>query len=98
MTTEAVGTTRLLLQSYELVGAVLGLFIVYLAFKGYRRNDSRPMLFFAIGFGIILGLPLPVVALSLVFPWLSGPAGQAIIQTFEFVGLACIIYALRMEP
>ncbi|ACV46774.1 MULTISPECIES: DUF7521 family protein [Halomicrobium] len=98
MTIETLGTVGLLLQGYELVGAALGLFIAYLAFRGYRRNDSRPMLFFAIGFGIILGLPLPVVALSLVFPWLSGPGGQAIIQTFELVGLVCIIYALRMDP
>ncbi|QKY19482.1 hypothetical protein B4589_003470 [Halolamina sp. CBA1230] len=92
------GTTTALLQGYEMVGAALGLFIAYLAYRGYRRNDSRPMLYLAIGFGIILGLPIPVVAISLLFPSIPGPAVQAIIQTVEIGGLCCIIYALRMEP
>lgn len=91
-------TLRPFLQAYELVGAALGLFIAYLAYRGYRRNDSRPMLYLAIGFGIILGLPLPVVAVSLLFPSLSGPVVQTVIQTLEIGGLLCIIYALRMEP
>ncbi|WP_425499719.1 DUF7521 family protein [Halorarum halobium] len=81
-----------------MVGAALGLFIAYLAYRGYRRNDSRPMLYLAIGFGIILGLPIPVVALSLAFPTIPGPPSQALIQTLEIVGLLCIIYALRMDP
>jgi hypothetical protein len=89
---------RPLLQAYEMVGAALGLFIAYLAYRGYRRNDSRPMLYFAVGFGVILGLPIPVVALSLLFPAIPGPSTQAVIQTLEMGGLLCIVYALRMEP
>lgn len=86
------------LQAYEMVGAALGLFIAYIAYRGYRRNDSRPMLYLAIGFGIILGLPIPVVAISLLLPSIPGPVAQAFIQTLEIAGLLCIIYALRMEP
>jgi uncharacterized membrane protein (DUF441 family) len=89
---------RPLLQAYEMVGAALGLFIAFLAYRGYRRNDSRPMLYLAIGFGVILGLPIPVVALSVLFPTISGPLAQAFIQTLEIGGLLCIVYALRMEP
>jgi uncharacterized membrane protein (DUF441 family) len=92
------GTTVALLQAYEMVGAALGLFIAYLAYRGYRRNDSRPMLYLAVGFGVILGLPIPVVALSLLFPSIPGPVVQAFIQTVEIGGLLCIVYALRMEP
>jgi len=95
---QADGATVTALQAYEMVGAALGLFIAYLAYRGYRRNDSRPMLYLAIGFGVILGLPIPVVAVSLLFPSLPGPAVQAFIQTLEIGGLLCIIYALRMEP
>lgn len=94
---QADGTTVALLQAYEMVGAALGLFIAYLAYRGYRRNDSRPMLYLAIGFGIILGLPIPVVALSLLFPSIPGPAVQAFVQTLEIGGLLCIVYALRMD-
>lgn len=89
---------RVFLQAYEMVGAALGLFIAYLAYRGYRRNDSRPMLYLAVGFGIILGLPIPVVAVSLLFPTIPGPVSQALVQTLEIVGLLCIIHALRMEP
>lgn len=89
---------RTVLQAYEMVGAALGLFIAYLAYRGYRRNSSRPMLYLAIGFGIILGLPIPIVAITLLLPSLSEPLVQAFIQTLEIVGLLSIIYALRMEP
>ena len=92
------GAIHLFLQAYEMVGAALGLFIAYLAYRGYRRNDSRPMLYLAIGFGIILGLPIPVVAITLLFSSPSEPLVQAFIQTLEIIGLLCIIYALRMEP
>lgn len=95
---QLASTIRPFLQAYEMVGAAVGLFIAYLAYRGYRRNDSRPMLYLAIGFGIILGLPIPVVALSLVFQTISSPLAQVFIQTLEIVGLLCIIYALRMEP
>lgn len=95
---QLASTIRPFLQAYELVGSALGLFIAYLAYRGYRRNSSRPMLYLAVGFGIILALPIPVVALSLLFPTIPGPLTQAFIQTLELVGLLCIIYALRMEP
>ncbi len=94
---QADGTTVALLQAYEMVGAALGLFIAYLAYRGYRRNASRPMLYLAIGFGIILGLPIPVVALSLLFPSIPDPVVQAFVQTLEIGGLLCIVYALRMD-
>ena len=92
------GTTVALLQAYEMVGAALGLFIAYLAYRGYRRNASRPMLYLAVGFGVILGLPIPVVALSLLFPSIPDPVVQAFVQTLEIGGLLCIVYALRMDP
>jgi len=98
MQTEIGNTARLALQAYELVGAAFGLFIAYLAYRGYRRNDSRPMLFLALGFSIIFGLAVPVFGLSLAFPAVSPVVSQIFIQTFEIIGFLCIIYALRMEP
>ena len=32
---------------------VLGAFIVYLAYKGYRRNKTQPLLYVALGFALI---------------------------------------------
>lgn len=91
-------TARVALQAYEMVGAALGLFIASLAYRGYRRNDSRPMLYLAIGFVIVFGLAVPVFGLTLLLPGLSVVVSQATIQTLEIVGFLCIIHALRMEP
>lgn len=98
MQSQIDNTARLALQAYELVGAAFGLFIAYLAYRGYRRNDSRPMFFLALGFGIIFGLAVPVFGLSLLLPSISPVVSQLFIQTFELIGFCCIIYALRMEP
>jgi hypothetical protein len=86
------------LLGYELVGALLGLFVAYQAYRGYRRNDSRPMFFIAAGFVLIVGLPVLLLVPYLLIPSLPQVAVQATTQTFEIAGLACIIYALRADP
>lgn len=91
---EAVSTALL---GYELVGAVLGVFIAYLAYQGYRRNDSRPMLFVSLGFVLALGVPLLVAVLFLVLPIpVDQVFLQVLTQTFEILGLLSIIYGLRL--
>lgn len=84
------------LLAYELVGAVIGVFIAYLAYRGYRRNRSRPMLFVSAGFALALGVPLVVTLVYLALPVTGGRvAVQVLNQTFEVVGLLCIVYGLR---
>lgn len=39
------------------VTAVVGLFVAYQAYRGYRRNDSRPMLFLAVGVLLLTAVP-----------------------------------------
>jgi hypothetical protein len=87
---------RTAVQVGELLGAVLGLFIAYQAYRGYRRNDSKPMLFIAAGFTLILGAPIPLFAAHLLFSVGSQVYVQGVIQAVELVGLACIVYALRV--
>lgn len=90
------GTVRTGLLAYELVGAVLGVVIAYLAYRGYRRNRSRPMLFVSAGFALALGVPLVITLGYLALPVSGGRvAVQVINQTLEIVGLLCIIYGLR---
>lgn len=93
----ASDTVATALQAYELVGAALGIFISYVAYRGYRGNDSRPMLFIALGFALALGLPFVLTLLYLASP-ITGwqVALQATTQTVEIAGLLCILYALRM--
>lgn len=74
--------------------AALGLFIGYQAYRGYRRNSSRPMLFLSSGLVLLTAVSFSV---SVV---LSSLAGQnpfvtlGIQRAIELVGLGCIMYAL----
>jgi TRAP-type C4-dicarboxylate transport system permease small subunit len=89
------GQVALALQAYELVGAAIGVFIAYLAYRGYRRNDSRPMLFVSLGFILALGLPLAMTLVYYALPLTGGQVAlQVVIQTIEIVGLLCIVYGL----
>lgn len=84
------------LLAYELVGAALGVFIAYLAYRGYRRNRSRPMLFVSLGFALALGVPLALTVVYVALPVTSYRVTvQVVNQTFEVAGLLCIIYGLR---
>lgn len=89
-------TLQMGLLAYELVGAVLGVFIAYIAYRGYRRNRSRPMLFVSLGFALALGVPLVITLVYLALPVTGGRVVvQVVNQTFEVGGLLCIVYGLR---
>ncbi|QCC49479.1 hypothetical protein DV707_17295 (plasmid) [Halobellus limi] len=95
--TQLSESLRMGLLAYELIGAALGVFIAFLAYRGYRRNKSRPMLFVAVGFALALGVPLILTVVYLVLPITGGRVVlQATSQTFEVAGLLCIIYGLRL--
>ncbi|MFB6139452.1 MAG: hypothetical protein ABEJ26_03350 [Halosimplex sp.] len=74
--------------------SAVGLFVAYQAYRGYRRNDSRPMLFLGLGIFLVSVVPF---AVTLV---LSGPFGASDAVTvlawtlFEILGLGSILYAL----
>lgn len=90
------GTVQAGLLAYELLGAVLGVFIAYLAYRGYRRNQSRPMLFVSLGFVLALGVPLTITLVYIALPIAGGQViTQVVTQTFEIIGLLSIIYGLR---
>lgn len=75
---------------------LLGTAITVIAFRGYRRNRSRPMLFIAIGFGLIIlvqavfGLLLYVLQIDV-----DRFALEMVVQLSQVAGLCSILYALR---
>lgn len=77
----------------KLVTMVLGFLIAYQAYRGYRRNHSRPMLYVAIGFvlisfgAVIEGLLFDVVGLTLSD---SGTVATIIVA----IGMLSVLYAL----
>ena len=94
----------LVLLSVSSVAMVLGLFIAFQAYRGYRRNDSRRMLFLA--FGLVL-LTVAPFALSIVVASLGRLLGfDSRMYTFflpvashllEIAGLGCILYSLTIR-
>lgn len=94
----ASGWVAAVLQATDVVGALLGLFIAYQAYRGYRRNQSRPMLFISLGFILVLGVPFTLFIVFLVVQTVPQTGFAALIQVSEIVGLTCIIYALHMQP
>ncbi|WP_455448916.1 DUF7521 family protein [Natrinema thermotolerans] len=83
-------------QATDILSAVIGLFIAYQAYRGYRRNDSRPMLVIAIGFLFALAVPFLLVILYAILPFLSETLLAVCSQASQLSGLLAILYALRM--
>lgn len=89
-------TLSLLRNLSEVLSVVLGLGISYIAYRGYRRNGSRPMLFVSAGFVLIVGLPAVLFLLLYVALSLPAPVANSAAQVCEFCGLVSILYGLRM--
>lgn len=78
----------------ESLSVILGLAVSYLAYRGYRRNQSRPMLFIALGFVLILGVP-GIALLVLRFGFKTPiPIINSVAQISELTGLIAILYGL----
>lgn len=90
----------------ELLTTLLGLAVAYIAFRGYRRNQSRPMLFVAVGFVLTFWTPVLLLVSFVVLPEIAQIAPNSL-ELFNFlfgvagsvsqlIGLVCILYGLRM--
>jgi hypothetical protein len=82
-------------QATDVLSALLGIAIAYVAWRGYRRNDSRPMLVLSLGFVLALAVPF---GLLVVFVTVGVPQGSVSVltQVSQVVGLGAILYALWM--
>lgn len=91
----------LLLFGATLVAIGLGLLIVFQAYRGYRRNDSRPMLLLAVGFALLTIGPF-VLSLAVTAMAQSLPPGSLVVtywlplasRGLEIAGLLVILYSL----
>jgi hypothetical protein len=94
----------LILLLVTLIAVGMGLFIVYQAYQGYRRNDRRQMLFLAAGLALItvvsplVSLVISATALEfrlelIVFTFYSPLVSNII----KIVGIGFIIYSLSLR-
>lgn len=77
-----------------LVTATLGAFVSSLAYLGYARNDSRPMLYLAVGVAFLTAIPFVV---SYGVDWATGATDAQVvllITVCDLVGLVAIAHSL----
>ena len=87
----------LLVTSTKLAALILGAFIVYLAYKGYRRNRSKPLLYVAVGFALITAGTFAEGILYVVLgsALLAAIAAGTIVTLLGFAAILYSIYAVR---
>jgi len=74
--------------------AAVGLFVAYQAYRGYRRNDSTPMLFLGLGIFLVTVVPFLVTTVLGGVPGVSDAVVLLSWTILEIVGLGSILYAL----
>lgn len=75
----------------------LGTFIVYLAYRGYRRNRSRPLFYVAVGFALITAGTIAegVLYVMLGSALLAAIAAGTAVTVLGFITILYSIYAVR---
>ena len=89
-------TLRTVRQASEVIPMILGLAISYFAYTAYRQNQSRPMLYIAIGFMLVLFVQAPLALIFIYVLELPTPVLNTLLQIPEFAGLGLILYGLWM--
>jgi hypothetical protein len=81
----------------RLIALFLGAFIVYLAYRGYKRNASKPLLYVALGFALITagtlleGLMFVILGSDI----LVAIAIEGVLTVIGFVAIIYSIYAVK---
>jgi len=76
---------------FSIVSVVLGLGVAYLAVRGYLRSGQRPMLFIAVGFVIVLWIPL-LLLFGIAVPSVDEILFGSIAAISQTLGLLLILY------
>ncbi|MEA5385965.1 hypothetical protein VB779_01800 [Haloarculaceae archaeon H-GB11] len=74
--------------------ALLGTFVAYQSYRGYRRNGSRPMLFLAAGIALLTVVPFVLRTVVVRTGFASTTGGALVSQTAGLVGIVVLLYAL----
>jgi len=77
----------------KIAALVLGAFIVYLAYRGFRRNRSRPLFYVAVGFALITA---GTIAEGILYVILGSELLAAITAgtVITVLGFGAIIYSI----
>lgn len=97
MQLDGARTIELVLFLSDYVTVALGLVISYIAYRGYRDHQSKPMLFVAVGLVLFLGIPGLLGVIFVVFTVDEILIG-VLTQASEILGMCLILYGLWMNP
>ena len=78
-----------------LTSALLGAFVAWTAYRGYRRNESRPMLFLAVGVVFLTTIPF---VLAHAIDQLTAATDATVllaITVCHLIGLVAVVTSLR---
>ena len=79
---------------FAAVVAVAGVFVAYQAYRGYRRNESRPMLYLAIAITLLTVVPVGVDYTLATLTGANDAIILLVITAAHLAGVAAILYAL----
>jgi hypothetical protein len=86
----------------KVIALVMGAFIVYLAYMGYRRNASKPLLYAGLGFALITAgtitegvLYVLMGQISSVTDLLTATATGTVVTVFGFTAIIYSIYSTK---
>ena len=81
----------------KVVALILGGFIVFLAYKGYKRNSSKPLLYVALGFALITAGTIAegILYVLLGSELLSAIAAGTAVVVLGFVVIIYSIYSVK---
>lgn len=90
----AAGADTGLIAVFAAATAITGAFVASLAYRGYRRNESRPMLYLAAGIILLTTVP---VGMNYALAAMTVATDAVIllgITLSHLAGVAAILYAL----
>ncbi|WP_323171236.1 hypothetical protein [Natrialba sp. PRR66] len=83
-----------LVFAFAAATAVAGTFVAFLAYRGYRRNASRPMLYLAVGIALLTVVPVGIdYGLSTVTTATDATVVLGV-TIAHLTGVVAILYAL----
>lgn len=83
--------------------AVVGLYIAYLAYRGLRRHDSRPMLYLSVGMILLFGVTYATASVGTVLlrlrvlPLPYQDWFRLVVRFLQLSGLILIAYSLHIR-
>ena len=88
----------------SLASTIVGLFIGYQAYRGFRRHQSRAMQYLSLGLILITAVTntaafvgTGLLRLGVIDAGLQSPITLAV-RLLQFTGLVCIAYSLYRRP